>query len=223
MNNEPLHRVFVTRHYIAVQWYDVRAKNPAQARRRAEVAARKLQPDARATATDNGWIADEPTAIVAVGQCGSDGRGRHQMREVCPGVWGTVDDAPTSPAPRPHVFGCRNNGRALGGPGTVPPAVCGCEPPAPTSPAPRPPGRNVRGILHRGGTERASRLGSFVADRSAIDRATYHYGKDGGRIEVRIIRGHWDTWVGEVSYATFAALREWFAPNGREVVAFTAA
>jgi hypothetical protein len=61
------YRVFVTRHYIAVRWYDVEAPTPAKARRLAERVARKQVPDARQEATDNGWIADEPTAIPYIG------------------------------------------------------------------------------------------------------------------------------------------------------------
>ena len=77
-------RTFVTRHYIAVQWYDVRAVSAPEARRKAERAAHALLPDARADATDNGWHGDDPIIVKRIGQRAT---GRHAMRRVAPGVY----------------------------------------------------------------------------------------------------------------------------------------
>jgi hypothetical protein len=84
MAEEKVFRVFVTRHFIAVEWFDVRAATPAKARRKAEKAAKRL-PDPRATATDNGWHADPPVEVVAPGSY--KGGKRHAMREVDDGVF----------------------------------------------------------------------------------------------------------------------------------------
>jgi hypothetical protein len=61
------YRVFVTRHYIAVEWFDIKAKSPAKAKRLAKAAAYKVAYDARQDATDNGWIPDEPVVVKRPG------------------------------------------------------------------------------------------------------------------------------------------------------------
>ncbi len=86
-----LYRVFVTRHYIAVDWFDLQAESPAKARRIAERQARRQKPDVRAEATDNGWHADEPVTVRHAGQFGSSGKGRHKMKEIAPGVFSPVE------------------------------------------------------------------------------------------------------------------------------------
>lgn len=85
------YRVFVTRHYIAVRWYDVEADTPRKARNAARKAARTLSPDPRAEATDNGWIADDPVAIEYVGSFGAEAGEMHDMNEVLPGVFEARD------------------------------------------------------------------------------------------------------------------------------------
>jgi hypothetical protein len=50
------YRVFVTRTYIAVRYYDIEAGSGRDAEKVAVAAANKLVPDARAEATDNGWM-----------------------------------------------------------------------------------------------------------------------------------------------------------------------
>lgn len=82
------YRVFVTRHYIAVDWMDVVATSPGRARSRAEAVARKIRPDARAEATDNGWIGDEP---VEVPRPGARNKGTHKMTEIRKGVFRCED------------------------------------------------------------------------------------------------------------------------------------
>jgi len=61
------YRVFLTRHYVAVEYYDVEASTPAKAKRAAETAVRNLMKDMRAQATDNGWHGDKPTEIPSLG------------------------------------------------------------------------------------------------------------------------------------------------------------
>lgn len=61
------YRVFVTRHYISVEFFDVEADSPARAERAAEAAARHLYPDMRAVANDNGWHADQAGEIPNLG------------------------------------------------------------------------------------------------------------------------------------------------------------
>lgn len=73
------YRVFVTRHYIAVDWIDLKADSPAKAKRKAEKLIAKERPDARAEATDNHWHADEP---VEVDHPGAFNSGTHKMREI---------------------------------------------------------------------------------------------------------------------------------------------
>ena len=55
----PLYRCFVTRHYIAVRFFDIESTGAKQAARDAEKAAKVLFPDVRAKAVDNGWIRDK--------------------------------------------------------------------------------------------------------------------------------------------------------------------
>ena len=66
------YRVFVTRHFIAVQFYDVEAENEKDARKVARKAAETLEPDVRDEAADNGWRADDPTEISHIGSAVSD-------------------------------------------------------------------------------------------------------------------------------------------------------
>jgi len=62
------YRVFLSRHYISVEFFDVEADSQAKADRAAEVAARHLYPDMRAVAVDNGWHAeDRATEIPHLG------------------------------------------------------------------------------------------------------------------------------------------------------------
>ena len=61
------YRVFTTRHYIAVEFFDIEAENEKKAKRLAQQAARKLYPDAREHAVDNHWYSDESTEIPALG------------------------------------------------------------------------------------------------------------------------------------------------------------
>ena len=65
---DPTFRVFVTRHYIAVRWYDIQAKSAATAANVAVRHARHASPDVREEATDNGWIADPAVQIGIVGE-----------------------------------------------------------------------------------------------------------------------------------------------------------
>lgn len=53
------YRVFVTRHYIAVDYFEIEADSPKAAEKAAVKAAYAITPDARAIATDNGWIAND--------------------------------------------------------------------------------------------------------------------------------------------------------------------
>jgi len=63
------YRVFVTRHFIDVCYFDVKAPTPAKAKKVAESAANDLRSrdESRAKATDNTWIADEPVTIPELG------------------------------------------------------------------------------------------------------------------------------------------------------------
>jgi len=68
-------RVFVTRNYIDVIYFDLFTDTPVQARRKAEAAARHVRPDSRAVATDNGWIVrhdsgSDPVVIQGPGMRG---------------------------------------------------------------------------------------------------------------------------------------------------------
>ncbi len=58
------YRVFVTRTYIAVRYYDVEAGSERDAEKIAVAAAKKLVPDARAEATDNGWMPENPAGCA---------------------------------------------------------------------------------------------------------------------------------------------------------------
>lgn len=65
------YRVSCTRYYIAVQTVDVMASNPAEAARKAKLAAQKVKPDPRKEAVDNHWqTEDEPIEIPKIG-CGA--------------------------------------------------------------------------------------------------------------------------------------------------------
>jgi len=61
------YRVFTTRTYTAVKFFDILADSPAAARRLAKRAAKRLYPDMRAVATDNGWISDDEVEIAHLG------------------------------------------------------------------------------------------------------------------------------------------------------------
>ena len=77
------YRVFSTRHYIAVEWYDVRAETKAKARSLAQRTVRRRRKDDRAVATDNGWHADDPIVVPRIGS----GAGTHKMTRVAKGVY----------------------------------------------------------------------------------------------------------------------------------------
>ena len=62
------YRVFVTRHYIAVRFFDVRATSPKKAKTLARSAAYTICADARNEASDNTWLADEPQQISRLGK-----------------------------------------------------------------------------------------------------------------------------------------------------------
>ena len=64
------YRVFVTRYYTAVNFFDIECETARQAASLATRAARQLRPDPRLEATDNGWIPDEPITIKRIGQHG---------------------------------------------------------------------------------------------------------------------------------------------------------
>ena len=96
MRKNKAFRVFVTRHYIAVEWYDIKAPTPARARRMAERTARGLVPDARAVATDNHWHADDPTDIPFVGSAAC---GKMRMKRIAKGVYRARDVRAGSVAP----------------------------------------------------------------------------------------------------------------------------
>lgn len=83
------YRVFVTRHYVAVDHFDIEADKPSIAKQRAEAAARQRTPDARTQATDNGWIGDNPVEIERPGYWA---HGTHEMIEIRPGVFHTKEN-----------------------------------------------------------------------------------------------------------------------------------
>ena len=62
-----VYRVFVTRHYIDVIFFDIVTTDEKKARSLAKQAAKKFVPDSRLVATDNNWHSDEPTKIERVG------------------------------------------------------------------------------------------------------------------------------------------------------------
>lgn len=66
-------RCFVSRHYIAVEYYDVTATTAKKARKLAEKVAQIQQPDPRLTATDNRWHSDEPVELERIGYGGANG------------------------------------------------------------------------------------------------------------------------------------------------------
>ena len=73
------YRVFASRHYIAVRFFDIEAESEKAARSLAERAANKICPDARAEATDNTWLAGEAEPIVELGLSAT---GKNKLREV---------------------------------------------------------------------------------------------------------------------------------------------
>lgn len=82
-------RVFVERHYIAVEWYDILSVSDKDARTKAVNAANKIVPDPRQAANDNGWIADPHVIpIDRPGQFGIDGKDTHDVVELLPNVFG---------------------------------------------------------------------------------------------------------------------------------------
>lgn len=81
-------RVFVTRHYIAVERFDIKETTVRRARTKAKKAAYKVRPNPRAEATDNGWIPDDGIEIPRVGSYGEGGRYTDKtLVEVVPGVF----------------------------------------------------------------------------------------------------------------------------------------
>jgi hypothetical protein len=60
-------RVFVARHYIAVEHFDILATSAKAAEKIAVKAAYKVSPDPRKEAVDNTWIADEAVNIPRLG------------------------------------------------------------------------------------------------------------------------------------------------------------
>lgn len=89
MKTEKNYRVFVNRHYIAVEWFDIKAKSTIQAIRKAESTARKLYKDVREIAVDNDWQAEEP---VEIDEIGSHAHGIYQMDEVSKNVFHTREN-----------------------------------------------------------------------------------------------------------------------------------
>ena len=61
------YRVFVTRHYIDVCFFDVESDSLLNVKTAARKAAYKLRADSRTEATDNGWIPDQPVSIERLG------------------------------------------------------------------------------------------------------------------------------------------------------------
>jgi hypothetical protein len=61
------YRVFVDRYYIAVTYFDVKAKNSRCAKNAARKAAYHIKPNPIEEATDNGWIPEEPVFIPKLG------------------------------------------------------------------------------------------------------------------------------------------------------------
>ena len=61
------YRVFVTRHYIAVTFFDIESDSKKHAKQDARKAAQELFPDSRSMAADNGWIPDDAVDIPALG------------------------------------------------------------------------------------------------------------------------------------------------------------
>jgi hypothetical protein len=60
----PIYRFFPVKTYRAVHWIDVEAPNRKTAEKAALMAMRKLDPDPRQTAVDNGWhIEGDSTSI----------------------------------------------------------------------------------------------------------------------------------------------------------------
>ena len=64
------YRVFLRRHYIAVEFFDIECETARQAASLATRAARQVRPDPRLEATDNGWIPNDPITIKRIGQHG---------------------------------------------------------------------------------------------------------------------------------------------------------
>ena len=60
-------RFFVSRNFISVRWFDIESDSLKHARSIARKAARKVYPDTRAEATDNGWIPDEGHEVERIG------------------------------------------------------------------------------------------------------------------------------------------------------------
>lgn len=63
----PTYRVFVDRHYVAVEFYDIEAPTAEMAEKAAKKAVNKLIPDARAMAVDNRWSVDSAVEIPNLG------------------------------------------------------------------------------------------------------------------------------------------------------------
>lgn len=89
-NKKQVYRVFVSRHYIAVDWFDILTTSDTKAKARAEKLAQKLTPDARHVATDNGWRAEGESVIVGVP--GEFKAGVHHMAEVSKNAFRPVRD-----------------------------------------------------------------------------------------------------------------------------------
>jgi hypothetical protein len=61
------YRCFLSRNFIAVNFFDIESDSAKHAQADACKAANKLFPDVRNIATDNGWIPDEAIDIPFIG------------------------------------------------------------------------------------------------------------------------------------------------------------
>lgn len=85
-------RVFLTRHYIASQWVDVKAGTALKAQNKARNAMYQHQPDARSVAVDNGWIPEEPVEVTRPGSYGKGTDSVYPMTEILEGVYAPATD-----------------------------------------------------------------------------------------------------------------------------------
>lgn len=82
------YRVFLSRHYIATRFYDVRAPSARAAEGKAKRFATRKHKDVRAEATDNGWHPQREGAlqIERLGGRGPDFP-PNKVRRVAPGIY----------------------------------------------------------------------------------------------------------------------------------------